>query len=106
MMVHAMRADPYFCVSTCAPAEHGRATTTATMPANRNHMRPSPCDTHRFAGAQPADASAPDPAGQRNKELLQRQRLCDQVLLGHVLHQRRERRPVGLDAIWPWIAAE
>src|SRR5262245_53303342 len=42
----------------------------------------------------------------RREQRLDRHGLLDQRLIGEILHQRFERRPVGLDAVGPRIAAE
>src|SRR5262247_4496970 len=41
-----------------------------------------------------------------HEQLFDRNGARNEILLGHVLHQRFERRPVGLEAVGPGIAAE
>src|SRR5215207_8136997 len=42
----------------------------------------------------------------RHEQLVHRNGRCDQRLVGQVLHQRLQRRPVRLDPVGPWIAIE
>src|SRR5271154_5909147 len=42
----------------------------------------------------------------RHKQFIDRNRPRDERLLDHVTDQRLERRPVGLDPIWPRIATD
>src|SRR6516162_6912350 len=52
-MVHAMRADTSFCVSTCAPAPDGRARTAASVMSIL-----SLCDIHPHFFSQPTGAAS------------------------------------------------
>src|SRR5215510_10482821 len=51
-------------------------------------------------------ASMPEVSRHGNEQIFDRNDARDEMLLDHVSYQRLNRRPVGLDAVGPGIAAE